>query len=121
MNWPLSKRRTGTPASNGHIIEMGAITKEQIQAHPNQKLLTRTLGPKDFVLADVFATPLEPHDRLLLCSDGLTSMVDDEEILSIVLADGRDMKQASSDLVEAANRSGGEDNTTVILLSLHDD
>ena len=56
-----------------------------------------------------------------MCSDGLTSMVEDDEILDIILADGSDKQRALSGLIEAANRSGGEDNTTAILLSLHDD
>jgi len=60
-------------------------------------------------------------DLLLLCSDGLTSMLEDDEILRIILADGNDKRRALSELVEAANRSGGDDNTTAVLLSLHDD
>ncbi len=60
---------------------------------------------------------LKDQDLLLLCSDGLTSMLDDEEILEIVLDHGCGVKQAAACLVDAANRAGGDDNITVVVIS----
>lgn len=99
----------------------GVIDSDQARTHPLRNVVTRALGGKQNLEVDMQVLRLQDTDVLLLCSDGLTSMLDDEEILKIILADENDVKRASNDLVEAANRSGGEDNTTVILLSLHDD
>jgi protein phosphatase len=99
----------------------GVIDGAQARTHPLRNVVTRALGGKPDLEVDMQVLKLQDMDVLMLCSDGLTSMVEDEEILKIVLADGQDVDRASSDLVEAANRSGGEDNTTVVLLSVHGD
>jgi protein phosphatase len=99
----------------------GVMDTEQARTHPLRNVVTRALGGKEELEVDVQTLQLQSMDLLLLCSDGLTSMLDDGEILKIILADGDDKKRALADLVDAANHSGGEDNTTAILLSLHDD
>ncbi len=99
----------------------GVMDTEQARTHPLRNVVTRALGGKEELEVDVQTLQLQSMDLLLLCSDGLTSMVDDEQILKIILADGHDKKRALAGLVDAANDSGGEDNTTAILLSLHDD
>lgn len=99
----------------------GVIDSAQARTHPLRNVVTRALGGKPDLEVDMQVLKLQDMDVLMLCSDGLTSMVEDEEILKIILSDGQDVARASSDLVEAANRSGGEDNTTVILLSVHGD
>ncbi len=78
-------------------------------------MVTRALGGNNQLEVDVQTLELEPDDRLLLCSDGLTTMLEDREILEIVLAAGGPVAQADQ-LVDAANRNGGEDNTTTILV-----
>jgi protein phosphatase len=99
----------------------GVMDVEQARTHPLRNVVTRALGGKEELEVDMQTLQLQAMDLLLLCSDGLTSMLDDEEILKIILTDGHDKQRALSGLIDAANQSGGEDNTTAILLSLHDD
>lgn len=93
----------------------GVIDSEQARTHPLRNVVTRALGGKPDLEVDVQTLELESDDRLLLCSDGLTTMLDDEEIREIVLGGDGGVAQAD-ELVKAANRNGGEDNTTTILL-----
>jgi protein phosphatase len=94
-------------------VMSGVIDSDQARTHPLRNVVTRALGGKPDLEVDVQTIELEPDDRILLCSDGLTTMLDDEQILGIVLDGGVDQADR---LVEAANRNGGEDNTTTILL-----
>lgn len=96
-------------------VQSGVINSEQARTHPLRNVVTRALGGKETIEVDVQSLELQSGDRLLLCSDGLTSMLADDEILRIVLDNGGGVEQAD-ELVAAANRSGGEDNTTTILL-----
>lgn len=98
-------------------VQSGVIDSEQARSHPLRNVVTRALGGKPELEVDVQTFELENDDRLLLCSDGLTTMLDDSEILDIVLADGGGVDRVKH-LVEAANRNGGEDNTTTILLHM---
>lgn len=99
----------------------GVIDVGQARTHPLRNVVTRALGGKEDLEVDMQTLTLQAMDLLLLCSDGLTSMLDDDHILRIILEDGHDKQRALTGLIDAANRSGGEDNTTAILLSLHDD
>jgi protein phosphatase len=96
-------------------VMSGVIDSDQARSHPLRNVVTRALGGKPDLEVDVQTLELETDDRILLCSDGLTTMLDDQEILEIALAEGGSVEQADR-LVEAANRNGGEDNTTTILL-----
>lgn len=96
----------------------GVIDSEQARSHPLRNVVTRALGGRPDLEVDVQSLELESGDRLLLCSDGLTTMLVDDEILRIVLDGDAGVDQAR-ELIEAANRSGGEDNTTAILLKMH--
>jgi protein phosphatase len=96
----------------------GVIDSEQARNHPLRNVVTRALGGRPDLEVDVQSLALESDDRLLLCSDGLTTMLVDEEILRIVLDGDAGVDQALK-LIEAANRNGGEDNTTAILLKMH--
>jgi protein phosphatase len=95
----------------------GVIDSEQARNHPLRNVVTRALGGRPDLEVDVQSVKLESGDRLLLCSDGLTTMLVDDEILRIVLGGEAGVEQAR-ELIEAANRSGGEDNTTAILLKM---
>ena len=99
-------------------VQSGVIDNEQARTHPLRNVVTRSLGDKPELEVDVQSLALEPDDRLLLCSDGLTTMLDDDEILRIVIDGDGGVAQADK-LVEAANGSGGEDNITAILLWFH--
>ncbi len=94
-------------------VMSGVIDSDQARTHPLKNVVTRALGGKPDLEVDVQTLELETDDRILLCSDGLTTMLDDGEILDIVLEGG---VEAADRLVEAANRNGGEDNTTTVLL-----
>jgi protein phosphatase len=98
------------------LIAMGHLPEEAAEDHPQRHLLTRTLGlgPVD---VDTFDVDLSVGDRVLFCSDGLTTMLGDGEIETIVSADGG-VEAAVWSLIEAANSSGGIDNTTVAVVDV---
>ena len=91
------------------------MDQESARTHPDRNIITRAIGADRKVQADVFETVLEPGDRILLCSDGLTNMVEDDEILRILNGSG-DLVSKTEYLVELANRNGGKDNITVITI-----
>jgi protein phosphatase len=98
-------------------VMSGLIDSEQARTHPLRNVVTRALGGKEGLEVDMQVLELQDGDLLLLCSDGLTSMVEDVAILEVVKAGGREANAVAHRLVEAANSSGGEDNITAIALS----
>lgn len=98
------------------LVELGQISEEQADRHPQRHLLTRVLGLGP-VEVDEVSLRLHPGDRLLLCSDGLTGMVEEDDIAA-VLGGAADPEEAVWDLVEAANRAGGVDNVSVVVLDV---
>ncbi len=106
----------------GYLEDNGDITEFQAMHHPNRNVIDRCLGqePREagqdgFVESGIY--PIPPEGKLLLCSDGLTDLVDARRITEI-LASGAATSQKVDDLVEAANEEGGKDNVTVVLLEL---
>ncbi len=97
-------------------VEMGLITDEEARTHPYRNVVTRALGGKMKVEIDVIEKELAPGDYILLCTDGLNSMVDNEDILKVILDSEDDLSNVCYKLIEKANENGGEDNTTVIFL-----
>jgi protein phosphatase len=97
-------------------IDSGQLTAEQARYSLNKNLVTRALGIEAIVPADIAEYRLEADDIYLLCSDGLTDMVDPDIVHSIVGAKREDLPQAAAELVELANQNGGRDNISVILL-----
>jgi PPM family protein phosphatase len=95
----------------------GQITAEAAEHHPQRSIITRALGPEPDVEVDTYTLVGREGDVFLICSDGLTSMISDEEVASIVRSAGS-LDEASEALVRAANQSGGKDNITVILFRL---
>ncbi len=98
------------------LIAMGQITTEQAEIHPRRHLVTRVIGT-DPINVDEFEVSLEAGDRLLFCSDGLTSMLRDPDVAEILGATPSPSEAAWS-LVEAANAAGGTDNTTVAVVDV---
>jgi protein phosphatase len=97
------------------------MDSEQARTHPLRNIVTRALGAKQDLNIDTQNIQLLDQDLLLLCSNGLNAMLRDEVILEIVMKDRLDPGRAVTDLVDAANRAGGEDNIAVVLLAFHQD
>jgi len=98
------------------MIASGELTPEQAAVHPFRSVITRALGMESRAFIDRVARDLLPGDRLLLCSDGLTTMLSDAEVAAL-LSRG-DAAGAAAALVEAANRAGGVDNISVVVVDL---
>ncbi len=98
------------------LIALGKITEEEAEHHPHRHLLTRVLGLGP-VEVDAFSLQLREGDRILLCSDGLTTMVTDFTIEQILKA-GEGVEPTSWALIEQANMAGGVDNTTVVVIDV---
>ncbi len=98
----------------------GQITPEAAEHHPQRSIITRALGPEPDVEVDTYTVAGRAGDVFLLCSDGLTSMISDEEVAAI-LRSADDLDSAAESLVRAANQSGGKDNITVVLFRLGED
>jgi len=95
-------------------MDAGLITREQAATSTNKNLVTRALGVEDAVLLEVNEHKVEPGDLYLMCSDGLSDMLDDEAIARI-LAKEAPLEQKAGELIEAANANGGRDNISVLL------
>src|SRR5262249_24292450 len=93
------------------LRRQGRLTEEQAEEHPQRSIITRALGPEPNVNVDTMTFPARDGDVFLLCSDGLTTMVSDEEIRRI-LVESRSLRSPVKELVDAANRGGGRDNIT---------
>jgi PPM family protein phosphatase len=99
------------------MVRGGELTPEQAEVHPQRSIITRALGIDPQVDVDVYPVELQPGDRILFCSDGLTTMVRQDEMASI-LAREHDPKRAAQLLVDAANAAGGEDNVTAVIVEV---
>ena len=104
----------------GRMVREGRLAPEEAERHPQRSIITRALGADSEVEVDEVSLPIEEGDRILICSDGLTSMID-VEALRNVLAREQDANRAVDTLVDMALEAGGEDNVTVILIDLVDD
>jgi PPM family protein phosphatase len=98
----------------------GQLSPEAAEHHPQRSIITRALGPEPDVEVDTYTVPGREGDVFLLCSDGLTGMVSDDEMASILRRAGS-LDAAADNLIRAANQSGGKDNITVVLFSLADE
>ena len=95
------------------LIEDKKITREEAKYHPKKNMLTKALGCTPYVEPDIRARNFEKGDIFIMCSDGLTNMVDEKQIYDIVT---RDIEKAAEELVNEANAAGGYDNITVIII-----
>ena len=97
------------------MVRMGGIDREAARTHPDKNIITRAIGVKELVLADFFEVRLEKEDKILLCTDGLTNMLKDDEIHHIIESN-KDVEAAARALIAAANENGGRDNIAVVLV-----
>ncbi len=101
------------------LVRSGRLSPEEAELHPQRSVITRALGTDPAVEVDSFVVDAQAGDVYLLCSDGLTAMIDEATVLRAV-ASSPDLKTAARELVAAANSGGGEDNITVVLFALAD-
>lgn len=101
------------------LVEAGSITASEALVHPHRNILTRAVGTSETISVDSGRFLGQPGDRLLLCTDGLTNMVSEEDILSICSNPGT-LQEIVNKLVEQANQAGGYDNITAILAEYKD-
>ncbi len=97
------------------MVRMGGLLAGDAKTHPDKNIITRAVGASEKIVPDFFSVELEEDDSVLMCTDGLTNMLEDEEI-RMLLQSGRDIVEKVQSLIDAANKAGGVDNISVILL-----
>jgi len=98
------------------LVERGELTREQARTHPHKNLITRALGAEPVLMADCFCKEMVPGDYLLLCSDGLSNVVGEQEMLYEVIHGG-EAENCCQRLLEIALNRGAPDNVTAVLVS----
>jgi serine/threonine protein phosphatase PrpC len=94
----------------------GILNSDDVEHHPLRNVITKAVGARDTIDLDLVEHRLEPGDLVMLCSDGLHGMINDQEITRILGPGAATLEDASARLIEAANEAGGRDNVTVVLL-----
>lgn len=97
------------------MVNLGGIDREAARTHPDKNIITRAVGVKEYVVVDFFEVHIGEKEKLLLCTDGLTNMLKDEEIHQIIV-NSADISEAGKKLIAAANENGGRDNIAVVLV-----
>ncbi|HJQ97489.1 MAG TPA: Stp1/IreP family PP2C-type Ser/Thr phosphatase [Candidatus Polarisedimenticolaceae bacterium] len=97
-------------------VKLGLLSDDEAQRHPMRNIVTRALGSRPDVVVDLVTAGVVPGDVFVLCSDGLNTMLTDDEIREILASHRADPEAASTALVQAANQRGGEDNVTVVVI-----
>ncbi len=97
------------------MVRLGEINADEARVHPDKNIITRAVGTSEHVEADYFEVELTEDDAILLCTDGLTNMVKDEEILEII-SKNESVETATEKLIRLANANGGKDNITVMII-----
>ena len=100
------------------LVQSGVLTPEEAERHPQRSAITRALGTEATVDVDGFTVETESGDVFLICSDGLSTMLSDDEMAAAIESAGLDPHDAADELVKAANERGGEDNITVVLFEV---
>lgn len=99
------------------LVAEGHITPDQAHDHPKRNVITRALGLAFPSIPDVTIHPLEPEDIFLLCTDGLTKMLSEQDILTVILDSIKTPEKACQHLIDRTNTAGGLDNTTALLIT----
>jgi protein phosphatase len=113
------QRLTDDHSLVGELVRRGKLTEEQAEEHPQRSIITRALGPEPTVDVDTWSYAVRDGDILLLCSDGLTSMIAEQKITEVLGSAGT-LDEAGDRLIAEANAAGGRDNITVVLARLED-
>lgn len=112
-----------TQITNDHsyvaeLVRSGKITEEQAAVHPDRHSITRAVGAESTVIADGIICSVKDGDKIVMCSDGLTNMVSNNDILEIVNDESLSLQQRIDSLINLANENGGMDNITVIVIDI---
>jgi protein phosphatase len=99
-------------------VDRGALTPEQARDHPLSHILTRALGTELSVEVDTYGDSVQEGDIFLLCSDGLSGMLPDDQIQEILSKATDDVQKAADELIDAANDAGGMDNITAVVIKI---
>jgi protein phosphatase len=99
------------------MVSLGAIDRSAARTHKRKNEITRAIGGEDTVMPDFFPIDLQEGDRILMCSDGLTNMVEDF-VIERILKNTEDLDEAARSLIDLANDNGGKDNISVILVEI---
>ena len=102
------------------MVRLGGIKQEEAKHHPDKNIITRAIGAKEDVEVDFYEYRLKQGDMILMCTDGLSNMVEDEEMLHIVKG-SRDVVEAVEGLIERANQNGGKDNIGIVIVDVFAD
>src|ERR1700742_3120754 len=113
------KRLTRDHSLVDELVRHGKLTEAQAAEHPQRSIITRALGPEPDVEVDTWTYPARAGDVVLLCSDGLTSMISEERVKATLL-EHDNLDEAGDALIREANEAGGRDNITVVLFRLED-
>ena len=97
------------------MVINGQLDRADARVDKRKNIITRAIGGESKVEADMFSVELKPEDKILMCSDGLSNMVDDAEILEIINREP-DIEKAARMLIDAANENGGKDNISVVIV-----
>lgn len=100
------------------MVKTGEIERKDVRFHPNKNIITRALGAGSAVTPDYFEVELTEGDIVLMCSDGLSNMMDDKDIMDIAQAYPEDLEMMAGTLVQKANENGGKDNISIVLVKL---
>jgi len=100
------------------MVKTGELNRDEARVHPNKNIITRALGVNEKAQPDFFEVELAEGDIVLMCSDGLTNMLEDEYIEKIIRENAEDPKTAAETLVRTANQYGGKDNIAVIVIKV---
>jgi len=103
------------------LVRSGKLSPEEAETHPQRSVITRALGTDPDVDVDTFSIETAPGDLFMLCSDGLTSMVEDDVLLQTIEKNRDNLQTAAKALIRAANKGGGEDNITVVFFEIGED
>jgi serine/threonine protein phosphatase PrpC len=109
------KRMTVDHSYIEELVRMGTLTRKEAEMHPGRNVITRALGCGEELQIDTYCFQIEDNDSYIICTDGLTNMLSENEIKEIV-ENSKDPQHACDQLVRKANENGGEDNITVIVI-----
>ena len=97
------------------MVRMGELDAEKAKSHPDKNIITRAIGAQEKVKIDFFEVELNPGEKVMMCTDGLTNMLEDTELFAILSEPGKNLAEKVEKMVNMANQNGGKDNITVVV------